>query len=106
MRAKVRLVVLDIKGAFDSVWWQGLLCHLLHIGIDGLAYRPYLFECFLYVATAEGWSSMLVVSVGVPQGAIWSPLFFNLYIFRCPVFFYHCMDTLIITLLKSKGGSA
>ena len=37
-RAEVRLVALDIKGAFDSVWWQGLLCHLRHIGVGGLAY--------------------------------------------------------------------
>ena len=34
----------------------------------------------MYVATAEGRSSMLTVSAGVPQGAIWSPLLFNLYI--------------------------
>ena len=27
-RAEMRLVALDIKGAFDSVWWRGLLCHL------------------------------------------------------------------------------
>ena len=38
-RAEVRLVALDIKGAFDSVWWQGLLCHLQNIGITGLAYQ-------------------------------------------------------------------
>ena len=38
-RAEVRLVALDIKGAFDSVWWQGLLCHLRHIGVGGLAYQ-------------------------------------------------------------------
>ena len=27
-RAEARLVALDIKGAFDSVWWKGLLAHL------------------------------------------------------------------------------
>ena len=26
-RAEARLVALDIKGAFDSVWWRGLLAH-------------------------------------------------------------------------------
>ena len=81
----MRLVALDIKGAFDSVWWRGLLCHLRHIGIGGLAYQlftSYLSERtdFLYVTTAEGQSSVLAVSAGVLQGAIWSPLFFNLYI--------------------------
>ena len=86
-RAEVRLVALDIKGAFDSVWWRGLLCHLRHIGISGPAYQlftSYLSERFLYVTTAEGQSSVLAVSAGVPQGAIWSPLFFNLYIRLLP----------------------
>ena len=53
----MRLVALDIKGAFDSVWWQSLLCHLRHIGVGGLAYQlftSYLSERVMYVATAEG----------------------------------------------------
>ena len=82
-RAEVQLVALDIKGAFDSVWWQDLLCHLRHIGVGGLAYQlftSYLSEHAMYVATADGKSSMLTVSAGVPQGAVWSPLLFNLYI--------------------------
>ena len=82
-RAEVRLVALDIKGAFDSAWWQGLLCHLQHIGISGLAYElftSYLSDRFLYVAIREGQSFVLGVSAGVPQVAIWSPLLFNIYI--------------------------
>jgi len=31
-RAEARLVALDIMGAFDSVWWWGLLAHLHSIG--------------------------------------------------------------------------
>ena len=38
-RAKVQLVALDIKGAFDSVWWRDLLCHLRQIGVGGPAYQ-------------------------------------------------------------------
>ena len=82
-QVEVRLVALDIKGAFDGVWWQGLLCHLRHIGVGGLAYQlftSYFSERVMYVATAEGQSSTLSVSASVPQGAIWSPLLFNLYI--------------------------
>ena len=86
-QAEVQLVALDIKGAFDNVWWQDLLSHLRHIGVGGLAYQlftPYLSEHALYVATAEGQSSVLAVSAGVPQGTIWSPLFFNLCICFLP----------------------
>ena len=37
--AEVRLVTLDIKGAFDSVWWRGLLCHIMQIDVGGPAYQ-------------------------------------------------------------------
>ena len=79
----MQLIALDIKDAFDSVWWRGLLCHLQHISISGLAYElftSYLSDHFLYVATIEEQSSVLAVLAGVLQGAIWSPLLFNIYI--------------------------
>ena len=38
-RAKARLVALDIKGAFDSVWWKGLLAHLWSVGFRGKAFQ-------------------------------------------------------------------
>ena len=85
-RTEVQLVALDIKGTFDSVWWQGLLYHLRQIGVGGPAYQlftSYLSERVMYKATVEGQSSMLTVSAGVPQGAIWLPLLFNLYIHFC-----------------------
>jgi len=44
-RAEARLVALDIKGAFDSVWWKGLLAHLWSIGFRDKTFR--LFESYL-----------------------------------------------------------
>ena len=41
-KAEARLVILDIKGAFDSVWWRGLLMHLRSIGFRDRALS--LFE--------------------------------------------------------------
>ena len=44
-RAEARLVALDIKGAFDSVWWKDLLAHLWSVGFRGKAFQ--LFESYL-----------------------------------------------------------
>ena len=44
-RAEVRLVALDIKGAFDHVRWDGVLEHLRSIGCHGRMFR--LFQSYL-----------------------------------------------------------
>ena len=41
----VRLVALNFKGAFDKVWWRGLLAHLWAVGVCAKAYK--LFESYL-----------------------------------------------------------
>jgi len=46
-RAKARLVALDIKGAFDSVQWRGLLGHLPWIGFRDKVIS--LFESYLSI---------------------------------------------------------
>jgi len=44
-RAEVRLVALDIKGAFDHVRWDGLLDHLWSIGCRDKVF--YLLKSYL-----------------------------------------------------------
>ena len=47
-----RIVSLDIRGAFDSVWWNGLLQHLWSVGMRGKAYCllcSYLCDKSLFV---------------------------------------------------------
>ena len=34
-RMECRIVSLDIRGVFDSVWWDGLLQHLWSVGLRG-----------------------------------------------------------------------
>jgi len=46
-RAEARLAALDIKGAFDSVWWRGLLAHLPFIGFRDKVIS--LFESYLSI---------------------------------------------------------
>ncbi|CAM9381446.1 unnamed protein product [Heterosigma akashiwo] len=38
-RKDVRLAVLDFKGAFDKVWWRGLLAHLWAVGVRSKAFK-------------------------------------------------------------------
>ena len=68
-RAKVRLVALGIKDAFDGVWWQlqGLLCHLKKV-----AYRYITDLICLSVFYCRGQSPVFAISVGVSQDATWS----------------------------------
>ena len=82
-RAEARLVALDIKGAFDSVWWRGLLAHLWSIGFRNKAFtlfESYLSNRYIRVVAPLDSSHLCRVTTGVPQGAIWSPSLFN-YIF-------------------------
>ena len=44
-QADARLVALNIKGAFDSVWWKGLLAHLWSVGFRDKAFG--LFQSYL-----------------------------------------------------------
>lgn len=88
-----RIVSLDIHGALDSVWWCGLLQHLWSVGLRGRAYcllQSYLCDRRLFVVTCGHTSSQLSFTAGVPQGGIWSPLLFNLYIHHLLDQVLHC----------------
>ncbi|CAM9736729.1 unnamed protein product, partial [Heterosigma akashiwo] len=58
-RKDVWLVALDFKGAFDKVWWRGLLAHLWAVGVPSKAFKlmqSYLSDRALFVV-ANGDSS-------------------------------------------------
>jgi hypothetical protein len=80
---ELRVVGLDIKSAFDSVWHAGLLTKLSQIGVDGRLHawlKDYItnrYQQVLYNGTCSG---KLLVRAGVPQGSILGPLLFNIYI--------------------------
>ena len=68
-RAEVRLVALDIKGAFDHMRWDGLLKHLWSIGCRGRVFRlfeSYLSDRYIRVVTPLDLSDLYPVSAGVP----------------------------------------
>ena len=68
------------------------MAHLWNIGLRGRAYD--LFSHYLssrfFVAAANGvLSSQCPIRSGVPQGGIWSPLLFDLYIRELPCLIRH-----------------
>ena len=78
---------------------------LWSIGFRDKAFR--LFECYLsnryiQVVTPLDSSHLCCVTAGVPQGAIWSPCLFNLYIRQLPTILKHSM---VVGYVKSDDHS-
>ena len=69
-RQECCIVSLDIKGAFDKIWWSGLLNHLWSIGVRQKAFSllaSYLSDRYLFVVANGQESSLYPVTTGVPR---------------------------------------
>ena len=67
----MRLVALDFKGAFDKVWWRGLLVHLWAVGVRSKAFKlmqSYLSNRALFVVANGDSSSHMSIKSEVLQG--------------------------------------
>jgi hypothetical protein len=76
-------VFIDLKKAFNSVDDRILLAKLEHYGVRGEALGllgSYLRDRSQYVVYNGGESGRRGVECGVPQGSVWGPLFFLLYV--------------------------
>ncbi|VVC31114.1 Reverse transcriptase domain [Cinara cedri] len=74
-------VLLDVAQAFDRVWHPGLL-HKLKIILPPpyyLFFKSYLEDRFFAVKVGSEISNLAPILAGVPQGAISSPILFNIY---------------------------
>lgn len=81
-------VFLDVEGAFDTVWHDGLLFKLQSLGLP--AYLLNIIASFLsdrtfQVRVNSCLSERRPMRAGVPQGAILSPLLFNIFCHDIPV---------------------
>lgn len=75
------VVYVDLKGAFDRVWRQGLLHKAAELGITGSILRwlrSYLEDRKNSVIIHGTLSSEYKSANGVPQGGVLSPLLFNI----------------------------
>jgi ribonuclease HI len=82
-------VYLDISKAYDCVWIQGLMFKLASIGVTGRLLgwiKNFLTGRSLCVRVGSHLSEFRDVKTGVPQGAVISPLLFNIMLYDFPSF--------------------
>ena len=84
---EVRSIFLDIAKAFDKVWHDGIIFKLTQNGISGNLLNPlrtklqnFLNERKQRVILNGQFSTWKNVSAGVPQGSMFGPLLFLIYI--------------------------
>ena len=80
---EVRLIALDIKGAFDKVWHNGLCSKLKGKGVGGKLLtwiESYLSDRSIKVVLSGQSSTTTSINASVPQGSILGPLLFSVFI--------------------------
>ncbi|KAI8502616.1 hypothetical protein Bbelb_193180 [Branchiostoma belcheri] len=80
---EVRVIALDIKGAFDKVWHNGLCSKLKSKGVSGMLLTwisSYLLNRSIRVVLSGQSSTTTLINASVPQGSILGPLLFSAYI--------------------------
>lgn len=76
------VIALDIAGAFDRVWHNGILSKLKSLGINGnllTLIQNYLHDRSLCVAVGGYTSREYSIEASVPQGSVIGPLLWNVY---------------------------
>ena len=71
-------------------------------------FQSYLFNRYLYVVANAKESSHYPIHACIPQGAIWSPILFNLYVRQLPLQVHYCHivsyadDSTLLKVIPSK----
>ena len=79
----MHLIALDIKGAFDTVWHNGLCAKLMTKGVSGeqLTWiRGYPSDRSIKVVLSSQSSSTCYINASFPQRSILGPLLFSVFI--------------------------
>ena len=76
-------VFIDFEKAYDSVWREGLMVKLHRFGITGKMWiwiHNFLEERYARCLVNKNTGDWFNTSIGLPQGAVISPILFNLYV--------------------------
>ena len=76
-------IFIDLSKAFDTIIYYLLISRLKYYGFDNTVLnllRCYVKKRMQYVQIGETESQKLPTEIGVPQGSILGPLFFNIFI--------------------------
>ena len=77
------MVFLDVSKAFDKVWHEGLTFKIKQMGITGCLFewlKSYISERYQKVVLNGMESHLCFLEAGVPQGSIFGPLLFLIFI--------------------------
>uniref|UniRef100_A0A6A7FTX6 RNA-directed DNA polymerase from transposon X-element n=1 Tax=Hirondellea gigas TaxID=1518452 RepID=A0A6A7FTX6_9CRUS len=81
------VIYIDLKSAFDTVWGDGLIYKLMKGGVKGKMLdwiRNYMNERKIIVSVDGHLSDEVTLNAGTAQGAVLSPLLFNLMLADMP----------------------
>lgn len=85
----VQSIYLDIEKAFDTVWVEGLVYKMLQFGFDRYICRYILFYASqrkFAIKINNFVSELHSIPNGLPQGAIFSPIGWAIYVADMPIF--------------------
>ena len=74
---------IDVKKAYDTVWWNGLWKRLWDIGVKGKMWRvlrDMYRDSKCKIRVGGGLTKEFAVEKGVKQGGVLSPLLFSIFI--------------------------
>lgn len=81
------VISMDVEAAFDRVPHRELVFKLSKTGQpDWLSalISSYLTDRSFYISVGNTQSGLMPIKAGTPQGAVWSPVLFNLYLYDSP----------------------